>query len=55
MEVKVGGENPLIHLCFSEKIKISLSQLNDVKISPTSCIKIYGIEKLLENIIDVYN
>ena len=45
-----------IHLkkYFSEKIKISLSQLNDVKISPTSCIKIYGIEKLLENIIDVY-
>ena len=39
---------------FSEKIKISLSQLNDVKILPTSCIKIYGIEKLLENIIDVY-
>ena len=39
----------------SEKIKISLSQLNDVKISPTSCTKIYGIEKLLENIISVYN
>ncbi len=39
---------------FSEKIKISLSQLNDIKMSPTSCIKIYGIEKLLENIIDVY-
>ena len=39
---------------FSEKVKISLSQLNDVKILPTSCIKIYGIEKLLENIIDIY-
>ena len=40
---------------FSEKIKISLSQLNDVKISPTSCIKIYGIDKLLKNIISVFN
>ena len=40
---------------FSEKIKISLSQLNDVKILPTSCFKIYGIDKLLENIISVYN
>ena len=39
---------------FSERIKISLSQLNDVKILPTSCINIYGIEKLLENIINVY-
>ena len=40
---------------FSEKIKISLSQLNDVKILPTSCFKIYGIDQLLENIISVYN
>ena len=40
---------------FSEKIKISLSQLNDVKISPTSCFKIYGIDKLLEDIISVYD
>ena len=40
---------------FFEKIKISLSQLNDLKIIPTSCIKIYGIDKLLENIISVYN
>lgn len=40
---------------FSEKIKISLSQLNDVKILPTSCLKIYGIDKLLENIISVYS
>ena len=40
---------------FIEKIKISLSQLNDVKIIPTSCIKTYGIDKLLENIIGVYN
>tara|TARA_B100000963_G_scaffold343473_1_gene345340 strand:- start:698 stop:2038 length:1341 start_codon:yes stop_codon:yes gene_type:complete len=40
---------------FSEKIKISLSQLNDVKILPTSCLKIYGIEKLLETIISVYS
>ena len=40
---------------FSEKIKNSLSQLNDVKILPTSCFKIYGIEKLLENIISVYS
>ena len=39
---------------FSENIKISLSQLNDVKILPTSCLKIYGIEKLLENISSVY-
>ena len=39
---------------FSEKIKISLSQLNDIKIVPTSCLKIYGIEKLFENIISVY-
>ena len=39
---------------FSEKIKISLSQLNDVKILPTSCSKIYGIESLLENIINLY-
>ena len=39
----------------SEKIKISLSQLNDVKIIPTSCLKIFGIDKLLENIINVYN
>ena len=40
---------------FSEKIKISLSQLNDVKILPISCLKIYGIDKLFENIISVYN
>ena len=40
---------------FNEKIKYSLSQLHDVKISPTSCIRIYGIEKLLENIISVHN
>ena len=40
---------------FSEKIKISLSQLNDVKILPTSCFKIYGINKLLEDIISVYD
>ena len=40
---------------FDEKIKISLSQLNDVKIVPTSSFKIYGIHKLLENIINVYN
>ena len=40
---------------FSEKIKISLSQLNDVKILPTSCIKIYGIDNLLMNIIGVYS
>ena len=40
---------------FNEKIKISLSQLNDVKISPTSCFKIYGIDRLLENIISVYS
>jgi GTP-binding protein len=40
---------------FSEKIKISLSQLNDVKILPTSCFKIYGIDKLLEDIITVYD
>ena len=40
---------------FSEKLKISLSQLNDVKVSSTSCIKIYGVERLLENIISVYN
>ncbi len=40
---------------FSEKIKISLSQLNDVKILPTSCIKIYGIDNLLANILSVYN
>lgn len=40
---------------FSEKIKISLSQLNDVKILPTSCFKIYGIDKLLEDIISVYD
>ena len=39
---------------FTEKIKISLSQLNDVKILPTSCFKIYGIDKLLEAIISVY-
>ena len=39
---------------FSEKVKVSLSQLNDVKILPTSCFKIYGIDKLLENIIGVY-
>jgi len=39
---------------FTEKIKISLSQLNDIKIVPTSCLKIYGIEKLFENIISVY-
>jgi len=39
---------------FTEKIKISLSQLNDVKILPTSCFKIYGIDKLLEDIISVY-
>ncbi len=40
---------------FIEKIKVSLSQLNDVKISPTSSIKIYGRDELLENIINVYN
>ena len=40
---------------FSEKIKISLSQLNDVKILPTSCVKIYGIDKLLKDIINVYD
>ena len=40
---------------FSEKIKISLSQLNDVKILPTSCFKVYGIDKLLEDIINVYD
>ena len=40
---------------FSEKIKISLSQLNDVKVLPTSCVKIYGIDKLLEEIINVYD
>jgi len=40
---------------FSEKIKISLSQLNDIKILPTSYFKIYGIEKLFENIISVYS
>ena len=40
---------------FSEKIKISLSQLNDVKILPTSCFKIFGIDKLLEDIISVYD
>ena len=40
---------------FSEKIKISLSQLHDVKILPISCLKIYGIDKLFENIISVYN
>ena len=40
---------------FSEKIKISLSQLNDVKILPTSCIKIYGIDDLLEKIINVHD
>ena len=40
---------------FREKIRISLSQLNDVKISPTSCFKIYGIDKLLEDIINVYD
>ena len=40
---------------FSEKIKISLSQLNDAKILPTSCFKTYGIDKLLENVISVYN
>ncbi len=40
---------------FSEKIKISLSQLNDVKIIPTSCLKNYGIDKLLQDIINVYN
>jgi len=40
---------------FSEKIKISLSQLNDIKIVPTSCLKIYGIDKLFENIISVYS
>lgn len=40
---------------FSEKIKISLSQLNDVKILPTSCFKIYGIDQLFDNIISVYN
>ena len=39
---------------FSEKIKISLSQLNDVKILPTSCFKVHGIDKLLEDIINVY-
>ena len=33
---------------FSEKIKISLSQLNDVKILPISCVEIYGIEKRLK-------
>ncbi len=40
---------------FSEKIKISLSQLNDVKILPTSCIKVYGIDNLLVNLISVFN
>ena len=40
---------------FSEKIKISLSQLSDVKILPTSCFKIYGIDKLLEAIINVFD
>ena len=40
---------------FSEKIKISLSQLNDVKILPTSCFKVHGIDKLLEDIISVYD
>ncbi len=39
---------------FSEKIKTSLSQLNDVKISQTSCFKTHGIDTLLENIICVY-
>ena len=39
---------------FSEKIKISLSQLNDVKILPTSSFKVHGIDKLLEDIISVY-
>ncbi len=40
---------------FVEKIKISLSQLNDVKILPTSCLKIFGIDKLLDEIINLYN
>ena len=40
---------------FNEKIKISLSQLNDVKILPTSCFKVHGIDKLLEEIISVYD
>ena len=40
---------------FSENIKISLSQLNDVKILPTSCFKVHGIDKLLEDIISVYD
>ena len=40
---------------FSEKIKISLSQLNDVKILSTSCFKVHGIDKLLEDIISVYD
>ena len=40
---------------FSDKIKISLSQLNDVKILPTSCFKVHGIDKLLEDIISVYD
>ena len=40
---------------FSEKIKTSLSQLNDIKILPTSCFENYGIESLLDNIITVHN
>ena len=40
---------------FNEKIKISLSQLNDVKILSTSCIKNYGIDELLKNVVSVYN
>ena len=40
---------------FSEKIKTSLSQLNDVKILPISCLKTYGIEQLLENINSIYS
>ncbi len=39
---------------FIEKIKISLSQLHDVKVLPTSCIKAYGIKNLLDNVISIY-
>ena len=40
---------------FKEKIQSSLSQINDVQIFATSSVKIYGIEKLIEGIISVYN
>ena len=40
---------------FIEKTKIPYLKLNDVQILTTSCVKIYGIDKLIENIISVYN